>query len=179
MLELTKRADYAIRLMVEIAASPDFSLTTAEVARREDIPYQFLRKVAQNLVGAGLLNSSRGGRGGLSLAHPAQTISLLEVVRAVEEPAISRCVIDPSVCTRRNRCVIYPVWRHIQHEMERAMDEVILSDLAKRHRTALPNKEAKVISLQSERPVKETPFVSSLERQRKSTVESTPEGRVR
>jgi Rrf2 family protein len=82
MLELTKKADYALRLMIEVAAS-DGSLTTAQIASREDIPYQFLRKVVQELVGGGLLASSRGGHGGLALAHPAETISLLEIVRAV------------------------------------------------------------------------------------------------
>lgn len=179
MLELTKRADYALRLMVEIAASPESSLTTSEVARREEIPYQFLRKVAQRLVGAGLLNSSRGGRGGLSLAHPAHTISLLEIVRAVEEPALSKCIIDPAACTRRNRCVIYPVWRRLQRDMERAMEGVLLSDLAERHRAAQQgNSDGKSPVHQSEWLVKETPIVPSLKPQRKRTVESTPEGRV-
>ena len=138
MLELTKKADYALRLMVEIAASTESSLTTSEVARREEIPFQFLRKVAQELVAAGLLVGSRGSHGGLSLSHPAETISLLEIVRAVDEPAISRCVIDPAACTRRNRCVIYPVWRRLQREMERAMEAVLLSDLAERHRVVFP-----------------------------------------
>src|SRR5574341_138228 len=135
MLELTKKTDYALRLMVEIAASTDSSLTTSEVAHREQIPYQFLRKIVHDLVAAGLLTSSRGGHGGLSLAHPAQTVSLLEIVRAVDEPAVSRCVIDPAACTRRYRCVIYPVWRRLQREMERAMEGVLLSDLAGQHRT--------------------------------------------
>lgn len=134
MLELTKKADYALRLMVEVAASPECTLTTSEVARREDIPYQFLRKVAHGLVAAGLLASSRGGRGGVSLSHPAHTISLLDIVRAAQEPAMCRCVVNPAACNRRSRCVIYPVWVRLQREMERAMDQVLLSDLAEQHR---------------------------------------------
>lgn len=136
MLELTRKADYALRLMVEIATEGS-ALSTAEVSRREDIPHQFLRKVSRDLVTAGLLTSSRGAHGGLSLAHPSETISLLEIVRAVDEPAISRCVIDPYACNRRNRCVVYPVWRRLQQEMERAMERVQLSELAERHRKAL------------------------------------------
>jgi Rrf2 family protein len=179
MLELTKKADYALRLMVEIAASPDGNLTTHEVARREDIPYQFLRKVAQGLVAAGLLASSRGAGGGLSLAHPANTISLLEIVRAVDEPAMSRCLIDPSACTRRNRCVIYPVWRRLQRQMESAMDTVLLSDLADRHQAVLSQRnDTRPPSIQSERPPKETPIVPSPALQSKHTVEVTPEGRL-
>lgn len=177
MMELTKKADYALRLMVEIAASTEFSLTTSDVAGREEIPYQFLRKVAQRLVGAGLLTSSRGGGGGLSLAHPAHTISLLEIVRAVEEPSLSKCLIDPAACTRRSRCVIYPVWRGLQRDLERAMDGVLLSDLAERHRAALPvESDETSLSHQSEWLPKETPMVPSLTPQWKRTVESTPEG---
>lgn len=137
MLELTKKADYALRLMIEVAASEGGSLSTAEAAKRQEIPYQFLRKVAQELVAAGLLSGSRGVHGGLALALPAETISILEIVRAVDEPAVSRCLIDPAACDRRSRCVIYPVWHRLQRELERAMEAVLLSDLADRHRAVL------------------------------------------
>jgi Rrf2 family protein len=179
MLELTKKADYSLRLMVEIAASTESSLTTSEVARREEIPYQFLRKVAQELVAAGLLTSSRGSHGGLSLAHPAQTISLLEIVRAVDEPAVSRCVIDPAACTRRNRCVIYPVWRRLQREMERAMEAILLSDLAARHRAVFLGKVSEAPSLMAVRtaPKRESKGLIP-ERRTRFTVEVTPERSV-
>jgi len=157
MLELTKKADYALRTMIEVAASEGGSLSTAEVAEREDIPYQFLRKVAQELVAAGLLTSSRGVRGGLALAHPAQTISLLEIVRAVDEPALSRCLIDPAACNRRSRCVIYPVWRRLQRELERAMESVLLSDLAERHRVVFPRPAGGSHGLPGSRPVRTAP----------------------
>jgi Rrf2 family protein len=172
MLELTKKADYALRLMIDVAASDNGPQSTADIAAREDIPYQFLRKVVQELVAGGLLASSRGVRGGLRLSHPAQTISLLEIVRAVDEPAVSRCVIDPVACTRRNRCVIYPVWRRLQRDMERAMEAVLLSDLAERHREVERRREEQAI-----RPPKETPKVSSHRNGTVANVESTPERR--
>lgn len=134
MLELTKKADYALRLMIEVASSDDAPVSTASIAEREDIPYQYLRKVAQQLVGAGLLTSSRGPRGGLRLAHPPQATSLLDIVRVADAPALSRCLVDVTACSRRNRCVIFPVWRRLQREVERAMESVLLSDLAEHHR---------------------------------------------
>jgi Rrf2 family protein len=178
MLELTKKADYALRLMVEVAANRDGSMSTAEIAAREDIPYQFLRKVVRKLVSAGLLSSSRGVHGGVTLAHPAETISLLEIVRAVDEAAISKCLIDPAACTRRNRCVIYPVWRRIQIELERSMESVLLSDLAERHVKVYPHFAEAGQGVQAERPLKETPNVSSQAHGTASKVELAPEGRV-
>jgi Rrf2 family protein len=179
MFELTRKADYALRLMIEVAASGDGSRTTAEIAAREDIPYQFLRKVAQELVAAGLITSSRGAHGGLALAHPASTISLLEVVRAVHEPAISKCLIDQAACTRRSRCVIFPVWRRLQRDMERAMEAVTLSDLARRHRDVAVAASARGARApeQAKWPRKETPKVSFQHHTRKSKVGITPERR--
>jgi Rrf2 family protein len=181
MLELSKKADYALRLMVDVAANQDGPQSTADIAAREVIPYQFLRKVVQELVAAGLLTSSRGVHGGLVLAHPAQTISLLEIVRAVDEPAVSKCVIDPAACTRRSRCVIYPVWRRIQRELERAMEEVLLSDLADRHRVVCRASSGRGESQkgQAEWPIKETPNVSSLSNRNRLKLEVTPERRSR
>ena len=60
MLQLTRKTDYGIRLMLEVGAHGNGGMSTAEVARRQEIPYQFLRKVAQTLVAQGLLASRRG-----------------------------------------------------------------------------------------------------------------------
>ena len=62
MLQITRKADYAVRLMVEVAAHSGESVTTAEIAESQAMPYQFLRKVAQVLSAKGLLASERGGR---------------------------------------------------------------------------------------------------------------------
>lgn len=133
MLELTRKADYAIRLMVEVA-SEDAPLSTLEIAEREEIPYQFLRKIARQLVAAGLLKATRGSHGGLTLAHSPETVALLEIVRAVEDPALSRCLVDPSACNRRSRCVVFPVWRQLQLSIEDAMAKIPLAHLAEEHR---------------------------------------------
>lgn len=175
MLELTKKADYALRLMIEVAASDKGSITTAGAAEREAIPYPFLRKVAQELVAAGLLASSRGVGGGLSLARPAQTISLLTVVRAVDEPTISRCVVDSHACNRRSHCLIYPVWCRLQRDLERAMDAVLLSDLAAGKHPVVCVEARNTPSRRAKRPANESPLVSSQRVVTKAKFKVTPE----
>lgn len=130
MLQLTRKADYALRLMVEVAAAREGPVAISQVARRQRIPYQFLRKVAQALVSRGLLVSHRRAGGGLTLARPAETISALDIVRAVGSPALNRCTADPPRCDRRTSCAVYPVWAQAQGEVERILGAASLSRLA-------------------------------------------------
>ena len=133
MFELTRRADYALRLMIDVGAHEGASVSTADVARREEIPYQFLRKVAHDLVARGLLKAGRGVRGGVSLARPPESITVLDIVWAIDPPAINQCTMDPCQCERRDICAAYPVWMKVQAEVERALKGVRLSDLIRRH----------------------------------------------
>ncbi len=135
MLQLTRKADYGLRLMLEVGGSPSGATTTAEAAQRQQIPYEFLRKVAQTLVSHGLLVSERGVRGGFTLARPAEAISILDVVRAFGSPALNLCCTDPPRCDRRDTCAVYPVWAETQRQVERTLSSASLSSLI--HRQAM------------------------------------------
>lgn len=130
MFELTRKGDYALRLMIEVGRLDGGSLSTAEVARREEIPYQFLRKVARLLVAHGLLTAGRGVHGGVSLARPADAITVLDVIAAVEPPAVNRCTADPCTCGRRDSCAAFPLWLEVQQKIEYVLRSTRLSDLA-------------------------------------------------
>ena len=138
MLQITKKADYAVRLMVEVAAHSGESVTTAQIAERQAMPYQFLRKVAQALAAKGLLASERGGKGGLTLARPAEQISVLDILQALDLPPINDCAVDPDDCVRREICAVYPVWFEAQREMERVLGGTALSKLVRAHRVLQP-----------------------------------------
>ncbi len=135
MFELTRRADYALRLMIEVGAESGASISTAEAARRQQIPYQFLRKVAGELAAHGLLTAGRGVKGGVSLARPAESITVLDIIRVIDPPAVNQCTVDPSECERRGICAAYPVWHNLQEELESVLASARLSDLVRRHKT--------------------------------------------
>ncbi len=132
MLQLTRKADYGLRLMLEVGGSPSGAATTAEAAQHQQIPYEFLRKVAQTLVSHGLLVSERGAHGGLTLARPAKAISVLDIVQAFDSPALNLCCTDPPRCDRRDTCAVYPVWAETQRQMERTLSSASLSSLIDR-----------------------------------------------
>lgn len=132
MFQLNRRADYAVRLLLEVSGHPQGYLATAEAARRQQMPYEFIRKVAQTLVSSGLLVSERGMRGGLSLGRPAEAISLLDIVRPFDSPFLNRCTIDPPRCDRRASCVVHPVWAEAQNQVEKILSGARLSDMVER-----------------------------------------------
>ncbi len=129
---MTRKADYAVRLMIEVSTHPDSPIGTAKVAQRQQIPYQFLRKVVQTLVSKGLIVSERGVHGGLSLARPPETITMLEVVSAFGPPGLNRCTVEPPRCERRDFCPAFPVWLLAQKEVDEVLSRTRLSDLVER-----------------------------------------------
>ena len=131
MFQVTRKADYAIRLMLDLAASPGDLVSTAEIARRQDIPYQFLRKVVQELVVGRLLIAERGMNGGLRLARRADRVSLLDILRAVDTTELNNCVVDPMRCERRAICAAYPVWQEAQRGLEQVLAAATLSEVLK------------------------------------------------
>ncbi len=70
--------------MAELARSGDRPMPVKELAERRDIPDQFLEQVFSTLRRSGLLTSHRGSKGGYTLSHPADEITVLEVVQALD-----------------------------------------------------------------------------------------------
>jgi Rrf2 family nitric oxide-sensitive transcriptional repressor len=81
---LSQTVEYALRAVVHLARTAPSPCTTDEIAQATRVPKAYLSKVLQNLVRAGLVRSQRGLGGGMALAKPADNLTILEVVDAVE-----------------------------------------------------------------------------------------------
>ncbi len=118
---LTREADYAFRCVLEVARGGRIS--AAQVAQRQDISLTFLGKIVQSLAKAGILATRRGVRGGMTLARPAESITLLEVIEAVEGPlALNVCLASPPQCDRIPGCPAYPLLSRAQEGLRAALD---------------------------------------------------------
>ena len=111
-MQITRQADYAVRAMVYLAQlAPDKRAATGKIAQEKSIPPSFLAKIVSQLSVAGLLQTSRGAHGGVSLAKPAESISLLDVVEAIDGPILlNNCVGEVSSCNYDDDCPLKPVW---------------------------------------------------------------------
>lgn len=112
MLVINRETDYAARIVLFLARQPSGARTTAqEVARQCQVPRAIVRRVVTRLGSAGILASTRGVGGGISLARPPAEISLLDVVEAMEGPPIlNLCVRDPQVCPLMEACTVHLAW---------------------------------------------------------------------
>jgi Rrf2 family protein len=111
-MQITRQADYALRTILHLSRlRPGQRASTGQIAREQNIPPSFLAKIVSQLSIAGVLQTSRGARGGVSLALMPDNITLLEVVEAIDGPiTFVGCVTDPSNCTFGEKCPLRPVW---------------------------------------------------------------------
>lgn len=118
-MQITRQADYAVRAMAYLAhLGPNQRAATGQIAQEKSIPPSFLAKIVSQLSIAGLLQTSRGARGGVSLAKPADAISLLDVVEAIDGPILlNDCVGESSNCTFDDSCPLKPVWCDAQKSL--------------------------------------------------------------
>ena len=118
-MQITRQADYAVRAVLHLARiNGNQRAATSQVAKEQHIPPSFLAKIISQLSIAGLLHTSRGARGGVTLAREAKDITLLEVIEAIDGPImLNECVGDGSTCTFDEDCPLRPVWCEAQEEL--------------------------------------------------------------
>lgn len=91
-MDITRRCDYACRILRAAYRNGDERMSVAELAEREGIPYAFARSIQHDLTKCGFVNTTRGARGGLCLGCDPATVTVRDVVEAVQGPvSVSEC----------------------------------------------------------------------------------------
>ncbi len=118
-MQITRQADYALRAMLYLAQlEPTQRAATSQIADEQHIPPSFLAKIISQLSIAGLIHTSRGARGGVSLARTPEEISILEVVEAIDGPiSLNECTHSASACPFGETCPLRPLWCETQAEL--------------------------------------------------------------
>lgn len=132
MLRLSKRADYALIAMKHLAQRQDAASASArEIAAAYDIPIELMAKVLQKLVRTGLLKSLQGTRGGYVLGKPSQSITVGDIIQAIDGPfSVTACSAERNTCEQFGKCSIRdPLWR-IKERIVAALGTVSLAEMA-------------------------------------------------
>ena len=132
MIRLSKQTDYGIVLLSHLARQPDLRLNASELAAATFLPVPMVSKVLKGLARGGLLISQRGAKGGYSLARSADTISVAEIIAAIDGPiAITECIEEgPDECSYEASCRIRGNWQLINQAVKEALDAIRLSDMS-------------------------------------------------
>ena len=139
-MQITRQADYAVRAVLYLAQQHQASrIATAEIADKQKIPITFLAKIIAQLGAAGLVRSTRGAHGGVALGRSPETITLLEVVEAIDGPMLlNACVGDPTACALGQECPVHDVWCQAQAELVTRLTQTTFADLIRPRHAVQP-----------------------------------------
>jgi Rrf2 family iron-sulfur cluster assembly transcriptional regulator len=128
----TKPTEYAIRGISELACrSPDRLMMLDALIVGTDLPRDFVAKLFQRLVKAGLLHSSKGRGGGFMLGRAAHEITLMQIVEAIEGPQpLDGCVIGLSQCNDLMPCSQHDTYKPIRQRLKDYLNTTTLADLS-------------------------------------------------
>ena len=136
-MKLSTRGRYATRALLDLAFNQgNGSTVLKDIARRQQISLLYLEHLVTPLVAAGIMRSTRGPKGGVSLARAPEDIKLSEVIQVLEgSMAPVECVDNPGVCSRSALCVTRDVWGELKRAMDGVLESITLRDLVERQKS--------------------------------------------
>jgi Rrf2 family protein len=131
-MRVTAKADYAVRAAIELAAASEAAPRKAEsVAAAQKIPLSFLENILNQLKSAGIVRSQRGPEGGWWLLKAPETLTLADVIRAVEGPLASvRGARPEQLDYDGSAAPLQEVWIALRASIRGVLEHVTVGDLA-------------------------------------------------
>ena len=127
---MSTRGDYASRALLSLALHGEERPTSVkEIAERTNLPQPYLEQILLAVKGAGLVRSKRGVGGGYVLARAPESITLADIIAAVEGPA-TMIADDHYHC--EGHCVLQEVWFELDEESRKVLSRATLADLVRR-----------------------------------------------
>jgi Rrf2 family protein len=129
-VRVSARSDYAVRALIEVAARPGDPVTADQVSRAQDIPLKFLLGILGDLRRAGLVRSQRGPSGGYLMDREPATITVADIMRAVDGPLASVQGSRPESMTYPGSAArLQEVWVALRASLRIVLEAVTLADL--------------------------------------------------
>jgi Rrf2 family protein len=132
-MQLTRAADYALRVMIHLTSLPPHERALLPtLAKASEAPESFLSKVLQQLAKARMISSRRGKSGGFALLPRGREASLRQVVEVIDGPIrLNVCLTTGGACVRKAWCPAHPVWAEAQDAMLAVLDKARIADLGR------------------------------------------------
>jgi Rrf2 family protein len=131
-MRVSAKADYALRALIELAGREDGAPVSAEeLGRLQEIPHGFLQAILADLRRAGVVMSQRGQSGGWRMARDPESVSVADVIRAVDGPLVSVYGLRPeAVSYNASAEVLQHVWIAARTSLRDVFEQVSIRSLA-------------------------------------------------
>lgn len=131
MLRISKLMDYGTLVLTHMAGAPDKVFSASGLAASLGLGPATVSKVLKTLGQHGLVTSTRGARGGYSLARPAHQINIAQIIDALDDQpfGLTECTSTPGVCSVEADCHIRTNWERINSIVRRTLEEVSVADM--------------------------------------------------
>ncbi len=132
-MKISTNTRYALRFLARLASCEEGRMTTAVIARMENISEKMLERIAAKLKHEGFVRSARGIGGGYELAVPAREITVTQIIRTMETPYLPlHCSDSPEKCpTGDVDCKIYRLLCRVDQAIAEVTDSVTIADLVR------------------------------------------------
>jgi len=131
-MQLTRAADYAVRVMIHLATLPARERASLPaLAEATGAPESFLSKVLQALSRASMITSLRGQTGGFEILPRGSQASMRQVIEAIDGPIhLNVCLISQRACGRARGCPAHRVWAVAQQAMLNVLSSAVIAEMA-------------------------------------------------
>ena len=135
-MKLSTRGRYGTRALLDLALHRgEEPISLKDIAKRQQISLSYLDHLITPLIAGGIVRSTKGPKGGVSLAKNPGDIRLSQVINLLERSmAPVECVDNPKVCSRSSFCVTRDIWSEIKKATNGVLESVTLQDLVERQK---------------------------------------------
>lgn len=129
-MNVTRRCDYACRILRAIYLNDTDHISVADIAEAENIPYAFARSIQHDLTKGGLVKTLRGSQGGLKLDCDPSQVTLNELIELIQGPiSVAICAVDPEYCQKKETCSFHSVWHGANNILGAYFSSITLADI--------------------------------------------------
>ncbi len=131
-MRLSKTSEYAVRSLIYMAATDCVPCSVRHLHDKLDIPEKYLGRIMKNLADKGLLDATRGMRGGYRLIRPLEDVALLDIVAAVDGlEDYERCILGFPTCGDDDPCPLHSQWGPQRDTIKQMLENLTLADMAR------------------------------------------------
>ncbi len=135
-MKLSTRGQYGTRALLDLVLHQrEAPVLLKDIAQRQQISLRYLEHLITPLIAGGIVRSTRGAKGGVSLARSPEEIRLSDIIQLLEgsiEPV--ECVNNPGVCKRSKVCAPRDIWVEMKQAIDGVLKSTTLQDLVERQR---------------------------------------------